>query len=290
MGIIERREEGQPSIPDYTRDLSAEEVARGKHREWVGGRYDTEYGKTQVDFLQAHGLRPEHTVIDMGCGSFRGGRYTIDYLDPNNYYGVDANQSVMQAGYDHELTDEQRAKVPTENLRANERFDADFGVKFDYGIAQSVFTHVSLNHVRLCLYRLAKVMEPGAKFYATFFEQRPNTDLDFIRSTARGKQKFSEQNVFWYYRRDMKWAASFSPWKMNYIGDWGQPAGQKMIEYIRIEPVQSGVGKRTTEPTTPSTAPTTPRTPANAESGTRGHGGQYVTRGRRWLSRKINPS
>jgi hypothetical protein len=33
----------------------------------------------------------------------------------------------------------------------------------------------------------------------------------------------------------MRWAASFSPWKMNYIGDWGQPAGQNMIEFLRIE-------------------------------------------------------
>jgi hypothetical protein len=33
------------------------------------------------------------------------------------------------------------------NLVANERFNTDFGVTFDIAIAQSVFTHVSLNHI-----------------------------------------------------------------------------------------------------------------------------------------------
>jgi hypothetical protein len=39
-------------------------------------------------------------------------------------------------------------------------------------IAQSVFTHVSLNQMRLCLYRLARVMRPGGTFYATFCERQ----------------------------------------------------------------------------------------------------------------------
>lgn len=79
----------------------------------------------------------------------------VDYLQPGNYYGIDINHSVLQAGYDRELDDDQRARLPAENLRATDRFDIDFGVQFDMGIAQSVFTHMSLNHIRLCLYRVA---------------------------------------------------------------------------------------------------------------------------------------
>ena len=60
--------------------------------------------------------------------------------------------------------------TPRDHLRATDRFDCDFGVKFDYAIAQSVFTHVSLNHIRLCLYRVARQMQPEGRIFATFFE------------------------------------------------------------------------------------------------------------------------
>lgn len=236
MTRIEERREGEWINPDYSRELSDAEIARGKHRKWVGGRYETDYGKTQVDFLREHGMRPEHRFVDIGCGSFRGGRFTIDYLDAGNYYGVDANRTVIEAGYDLELTDAQRDKLPLSNLLANDRFDTvSFGVEFDYALAQSVFSHVSLNHVRLCLFRLAQAMRPGGKFYATFFEEPEGTDLDWIRVKKSAKQRFSERNVYWYYRSDLEWAASFSPWSTRYIGDWGQPAGQVMMEYTRLD-------------------------------------------------------
>jgi hypothetical protein len=35
------------------------------------------------------------------------------------------------------------------NLRSTDRFDNDFGVAFDVAIAQSVFTHMPLNMMRL---------------------------------------------------------------------------------------------------------------------------------------------
>ena len=265
MATIERRTEGVSHTTGYSEKvLTDQQIARGLHRQWVGGLWDGEYGKTQVDFLISQGLRPEHKVVDIGCGSFRGGRYTIDYLNAGNYYGIDSNQSVVQAGYDLELSDEQRAKLPTSNLLATDRFDVDLGVKFDFALAQSVFSHISLNHVRLCLYRLAKSMEPGGKFFATSFEESRSRDLDYIRLSPKAKQRFSERNVYWYYRGDMHWAASFSPWKVRYIGDWGQPAGQRMIEFTRAAGATTSGSARTA-----------------------GKVGRFVSRGRNWAARHI---
>lgn len=237
MTSIEQRIEGVARTPDYSeRVLSEHEIDEGMHRRWVGGHWDDDHPKAQLDYLISRGLKPHHTFIDIGCGSFRAGRFIIDYLDSGNYYGVDANQSVIQAGYDKELNDEQRAKLPVTNLRANDRFDVDFdGTTFDYAIAQSVFTHVSLNHIRLCLFRLSKAMAPGGRFYATFFVESYKQDVDFIRVRPRAAQRFSERNVFWYYRGDLRWAASFAPWKMRYLGEWGSPAHQRMVEFSRLD-------------------------------------------------------
>lgn len=260
MTVIEHRVETKRAVtPDYSgREFTEEEIANGVHRKFIGGHWDG-HGEHQVEFLTEHGLRPEHRFLDVGCGAFRAGRHFIDMLDPGNYYGVDANLSLMETGYGVELSDAQRKRLPVENLRANDRFDVNFGVKFDYAIAQSVFSHVSLNHMRLCLARVSRVMRPGGKFYVTFFEQPPGTKLDMITSLSkRGKAVMSEQNVFWYFRSDLQWVAGFGAWKFRYIGDWGHPMGQKMVEYTRT-----------------------------ADSGKLGNN---IKRGRRWLSRKIYPA
>ena len=98
-------------------------------------------GKLQRDFLIEQGLKPEHRFLDVGCGSLRAGVRLVDYLEPGHYHGLDINPEVIRLGYDDELSDEQRERLPSTNLHATDRFDADFGVKFDMAIAQSVFTH-----------------------------------------------------------------------------------------------------------------------------------------------------
>lgn len=231
---IEERNEipGYREIDYQSRQLRPEEIERGRHRKYVGGNWDA-IGKLQRDFLVEQGLQPDHRFIDVGCGSLRAGLHLVGYLNPGHYYGIDINASVIQAGYEVELTDEQRAKLPPENLRATDRFDIDFGVQFDMAIAQSIFTHVSLNHVRLCLYRVAKSMRPGGKFFATFNEQPKDFPLDGITDTPR--PRFSERNVYWNYRADMRWASSFGPWTFKYLGAWGHPGGQRMVEFTRTD-------------------------------------------------------
>lgn len=237
MPQIEHRIELDADLtnPDFSgRVLTPEEIAAGEHRAYVGGVWDT-HGKHQLEYLVSRGLQPHHKLIDIGCGAFRAGQHFIDYLDAGNYYGVDANHSVMQAGYDTELTDEQRAKQPIENLRANDRFDTDFGVRFDFAIANSVFTHVSLNHIRLCMYRLDKVMAPGGAFYATYFVRKKSVAIDEVKpARRRNKGFFTEKNNYVYYREDLRWAAKWGDWSYEYIGDWGHPANQQMVKYTKL--------------------------------------------------------
>lgn len=227
---IDIRMEVPPDVrnPDFLgMTFTEEQIFHGAHRNYVGGRWD-ELGQLQLDFLVGQGLEPGHRLLDVGCGSLRAGRHLVDYLEPGNYYGIDINAAAIEAGYQHELTDSQRARLPAKNLRATDRFDADFGVRFEMAIAQSVFTHVSLNHVRLCLHRVAQALEQDGRFFATFFEAPSSTSVDEL---LRGK--YTERNVYWYYRDDLRWAADFGPWRWRYIGECGHPVGQMMAEFTR---------------------------------------------------------
>lgn len=72
-------------------------------------------------------------------------------------------------------------------------------------------------------------MRPGGRFFVTFFEQSEGFPVDGIPKSGQ----YTERNVFWYYREDIRWAASSSPWSFRYIGDWGHPRNQRMIELTR---------------------------------------------------------
>jgi SAM-dependent methyltransferase len=229
---IENRIEAVRREPDYAGEVFDEErQERGAHRAFVGGGWD-QHGQRQLDYLVSQGLRPEHRLLDVGAGAFRAGRHLIDYLESGHYYGIDINKSLLEVGYERELSDEQRAKLPMGNVHATDRFDADFGdVRFDMAIAQSVFSHISLNNARVCLHRVAKVMKPGARFFVTFFEGPEGTPIDAMLPKPR---RFHERNPYWYTRSDMVWVAKNEPWRVRYIGDWGHPAGQQMLEFTRL--------------------------------------------------------
>lgn len=221
---------------DYKKPMSLDELRRGRHRRRAGRLWET-MGALQLDFLVAQGLTSDARLLDIGCGPLRAGIRFVEYLEPGNYYGIDINQSLLDAGYDLELPPELREKLPLEHLRRTDRFDCDFGVAFDFAIAQSLFTHIPLNDIRLCLYRVARTMRAGGRLYATFFEAPPAFPVDGVLDgdDERKRSKYGEANPFWYWPSDLEWAAGFAPWRFRYIGDWGHPRNQKMIELTRVE-------------------------------------------------------
>jgi hypothetical protein len=77
-------------------------VSRGEHRDVIGGLWD-QLGQLQFDYMIREGLKPHHKLLDIGCGSLRGGIHFIRYLDAGNYIGTDPNMSLLDAGYEIEL-------------------------------------------------------------------------------------------------------------------------------------------------------------------------------------------
>ena len=107
-------------INRYDRQLTQEQINAGRHRDMVGGMWE-EIGRLQFEFLRARGLKPGHRLLDIGCGSLRGGIHAIKYLDTGNYYGLDINPSLIEGGR-HEL---RLAGLTHKNphLAASDRFE-----------------------------------------------------------------------------------------------------------------------------------------------------------------------
>ena len=215
----------------YDERLVAQQVKNGEHREVIGGMWD-EIGSLQFNFLVARGLKPHHRLIDVGCGSLRGGVHFARYLEQGNYYGIDLNQALIDAGYEQELKPEGLDKrVPRSNLHATSEFDfSSFDKPFDFALALSVFTHLPLNTMRICLERLAPKMVLGGAFFATVFEADPEEPTwKVVHHEPGGISTNGDRDPYHYRREDLSYIAGASGWTAEWIGAFNHPRDQQMV-------------------------------------------------------------
>ncbi len=213
----------------YDRELTPEEIAQGTHRGVVGGLWD-EVGRLQFEFLESRGLKPEHKLCDTGCGALRGGIHFVRYLEPGNYYGLDINASLLEAGR-REL--EQAGLTEKKaNLLVDDRFAMSrFETKFDYILTVSVFTHLYANHIVRCLCEARKVLAPRGQFLATYFHAPAPAHLDPIKQQPGDVVTHYDRDPFHYSTEEMAFLASLAGLKIEFIGAWQHPRNQWMLAF-----------------------------------------------------------
>ena len=211
-----------------------ENLSKRGHREFVGGLWN-EMGRLQFDFLVKQGLRPNHVFLDIGCGSLRAGSLLIRYLEPGNYLGIDKHPELIEAGKSYEIgADVVEAKLPEFVVSDCFSFE-EFSKRPDFCLAQSVFTHLHKRNIGVCFRKLSAFVEPGCRFFATFFET-------FIPIPQLASSHSNRS--FYYTRHKMEAYGRQSGWEPRYIGNWNHPRRQMMIEYIRGNLSASSIQKK----------------------------------------------
>jgi hypothetical protein len=192
------------------------------HRNYVGGNgnlWDV-IAKLQYDYMMSQGLKPHNIFLDIACGSLRAGRLFIEYLNSNNYIGIEKEINLVIHGVAEELGIERFiTKSPCFIISSQFEFEK-LNQKPDYAIAQSLFTHLTLEDIELCISKLRLIAKKDFKFYATFFES-DNERINPDRSDAL--------ECFFYTKNEIMRLANRCGWVTEYIGDWNHPRGQKMI-------------------------------------------------------------
>lgn len=213
----------------YVRQLTAEEIAAGEHRKFVGGLWE-EIGALQFEFLRQHGLRPDHSLLDVGCGALRCGLPIIEYLEPGNYCGVDLNASLIEAGR-YELA-QKNLSTKNPQLLVSDKFELDsFGRSFDFIIAQSLFTHLNSSLIVRCLTEVANVLKPNGNCYATFFIAPAPAHLGQITHQPGGVVTNFDSDPFHYAFEEISRCARESGLSAELLGDWGHPRAQQMVRF-----------------------------------------------------------
>ncbi len=206
--------------------LMEQRIVNEGHRSVVGGMWDV-IGPLQRDFLVSQGLKPNHTVLDVGCGALRGGVPLTEYLDADRYYGIDISQRLLDAGYDKEIAGgDLAAKLPRDHLFATDDFEIPFDVRFDFAIAVSLFTHLPLPIFSRCLTNIAPSFDQGSVFFATVFEGEGS----ILRPS--GVTTHDDRDPF-HFTRDNLRSATPPQWSFDWHGEWGHPRDQQMVRLTR---------------------------------------------------------
>ncbi len=203
-------------------DDTGSEIVDGKgHREYVGGLWEA-VSSLQFRFMVEQGLEPQHVLLDVACGSLRGGVRFIPYLEAGNYLGLDIKQELIDIGIEHELGAKLHALKKPEFVVSG-RFEFNrFSRQPGFAIAQSLFTHLTAGDIQLCLQNLRQVAVPRTRFYVTFFEsQQP----------VANPGESDPHGGFRYTRTQMAQFGEAHGWAGRYIGDWQHPRQQMMFEY-----------------------------------------------------------
>lgn len=118
----------------------------------------------QIEFLKEHGLRPNHKLLDIGCGVLRGGIPIIDYLSTYNYYGIDVRPECLREAhnelYEHDLCH----KLPF--LKLGKFDDLCIKSKFHYIWAFSVLFHMDDDTLDKCFQFVSERLRDDGVFYA----------------------------------------------------------------------------------------------------------------------------
>jgi SAM-dependent methyltransferase len=202
------------------------------HRKAIGGAWE-EIGQLQFDFLVGEGLTPEHYLLDVGCGSLRGGVHFVKYLEPGHYFGIDQSADLLAAG-ESEL---QRAGVTGKNpaLVARSDFAAEhFGQRFDFALAQSLFTHLPFNSIVRCVAEVDRVLRPGGRFFASFFvNPGPRLRTDPMVRPEHVLDVHVDRDPYYYDPALFSWLCEGSDLVCENRGEWGHPRMVQMLMFTK---------------------------------------------------------
>jgi ABC-type polysaccharide/polyol phosphate transport system ATPase subunit len=201
------------------------------HRLASGGRWDEE-GAWIFDFLQRHGLRPEHYLLEVGCGSLSAASRLLRFMEPSHYWGFEKSIELFIAGSQVELP---RAGVKPElgHFIVNDDFDLSEALHpFDLAIAGSLFRRLPLNSIARCLAAVVGKLTPGGRFYATWPDNPEPRNFEPLVHPD-GTRTYSDREPFHYSFEILAGIVEAVGGRVSRVQDDSHPRGESIMEITR---------------------------------------------------------
>jgi SAM-dependent methyltransferase len=182
---LERRVQDAVSLEDIARRIAAE--TRG----FTGGPVHMfgEMGLYTLDSLKQNGLDKNSFVLDLGCGALRLGYWLVRYLDADRYFGIEPQSVCVEAGLRHAIGPEIAAEKRPRFDHGGEFDFSVFGVKFDFVVARSVFSHASPRMIRCALESFRDNSSDDGLMLASYKQiQRGDEGVDVVDISGVGNE------------------------------------------------------------------------------------------------------
>lgn len=190
----------------------------------------------QIDFLKSHGLEARHRLIDIGCGTLRGGIPLIKLLNEGHYTGIEVRVDVLELARDELRQTRLECKHPN-LIHSTGLSSLTLDDKADYIWAFAVLIHMDDDALNGCLTFVAKHLADNGAFYG-------NVNI--------GEGKEGNWQGFPVVRRSMRWytqtAQRFGliPTDIGSLKDLGhddgrpEPESRRMLKFTHIKSDQAG--------------------------------------------------
>lgn len=119
----------------------------------------------QFEFLTSHGLQPQSRLLDIGCGTLRGGIPLIGYLEVGHYTGVEARAEVLEEARKELAESGLEHKQPT-LICAEDPAQVQLQAPVDIACSFSVLLHMTDEIVDACFGLIARELTESGVFYA----------------------------------------------------------------------------------------------------------------------------
>jgi SAM-dependent methyltransferase len=119
----------------------------------------------QIEFLQRMGLAKEHSLLDLGCGTLRGGLPLIGYLSAGNYTGIDVRAEII----DEALRELEEARLEERYPRialVESLAGLDLRASYDVIWAFSVLMHLEDTELEEAFAFAARHLRRDGRFFA----------------------------------------------------------------------------------------------------------------------------
>jgi SAM-dependent methyltransferase len=141
-----------------------------QYRAYVGPPEDYDLiAAMTFNLLTTLGLRQDHSLLDIGCGSLRIGRLLIPYLNRGKYFGVEPNEWLVDEGIRRELGETLvQIKRPTFFFSDSPDTIEQAKIAFNFALAQSIFSHCGLDLINGWLSAISRSLAENGALIATF--------------------------------------------------------------------------------------------------------------------------
>ena len=139
-------------------------------RPWILGKY-------VFDYLIQNGISKDQKIIDFGCGAGRLGIWLIEFLEPENYFGVDSHKFSLDAFAEYEIPFHD-LELKSPRLLCNDKFNFSyFNSKVDWVVEVFVSHHIPDALIPDIYSNVSSVLKEGGHYLTSPKPKIPNAEL-----------------------------------------------------------------------------------------------------------------